>query len=258
MVRLRIALAVASSLVAVAALTIVFAGTGVAQGTSTGPNVTILNTPLPVTGNVNATIPGTVNVAGNVTATIPGTVNVAGNVNAAVTGDVTATVTGNVNAAVTGDVNATVTGPVTVNNPSNNPVLIRDVDGQGPKQLWQMAVSLLVPEGAPQSPTLDIDVPAGKVLVIEHLNFRIGNTIGASMNQVEVSLSSFGFFGGPSSDIQVFEGQPNPGGSSFNINATTKFYVSPGGSLGVRATRFNSTGVGVFHGVLTGYLVNYP
>jgi len=62
MVRLRIALGVASSLVAVAALTIVFAGSGEAQGN--GPNVTVVNTPLPVTGNVTATMSG--NVSANI------------------------------------------------------------------------------------------------------------------------------------------------------------------------------------------------
>jgi hypothetical protein len=96
-----------SRIVAIAALTIVFSGTGQAQGGGSGPNVFVTNTPLPVTGNLTATIPGNVNV------------------------------TGNVNAAVTGDVNATVTGPVTVNNPANNPVLIRDVDAPGAKERGQ-------------------------------------------------------------------------------------------------------------------------
>jgi hypothetical protein len=64
MFRLRIAVGVASSLVAVAALTIILAGRGEAQGTGTGnglpsgPNVTVVNTPLPVTGNVTATLAG--------------------------------------------------------------------------------------------------------------------------------------------------------------------------------------------------------
>jgi hypothetical protein len=64
MFRLRIALGVASSLVAVAALTIIFAGRGEAQGNGngnglpSGPNVTVVNTPLPVTGNVTATLAG--------------------------------------------------------------------------------------------------------------------------------------------------------------------------------------------------------
>jgi hypothetical protein len=64
MIRLRIALGVASSLVAVAALTIVFAGTGEAQGNVKQTNVVVTNTPLPVTGNVAATISG--NVSANI------------------------------------------------------------------------------------------------------------------------------------------------------------------------------------------------
>jgi hypothetical protein len=64
MIRLRIALGVASSLVAVAALTIVFAGTGEAQGNVKETNVVVTNTPLPVTGNLNAVVSG--NVSANI------------------------------------------------------------------------------------------------------------------------------------------------------------------------------------------------
>ena len=130
MVRLRIALGVASSLVAVAALTIVFAGSGEAQGNGNGqpngPNVTVVNTPLPVTGNVTATM--------------------------------------------TGSVNAIVTGQVTVNNPSNNPVLIRDVDAQGAKELWQKTTGAPFLIGEGEVNVLFDPVPAGKALVIEHVN----------------------------------------------------------------------------------------
>ena len=62
MVRLRIALGVASSLVAFAALTIVFSGTGEAQSVK-ATNVVVTNTPLPVTGNVTATISGSLSAS---------------------------------------------------------------------------------------------------------------------------------------------------------------------------------------------------
>jgi len=108
MVRLRIALGVASSLVAIAALITVFAGTGEAQGGGSGPNVFVTNTPLPVTGNLTATIPG--------------------NVNATVTGGVSIVNTPTVNANISGDVGIVGTPTVNVGNTATNPVLVRDVD----------------------------------------------------------------------------------------------------------------------------------
>ena len=160
MVRLRIALGVASSLVAVAALTIVFAGSGEAQGNGNGPNVFVTNTPLPVTGLVNATIPG--------------------------------------NVTVTGNVNAAVTGTVTVGNPSNNPVLIRDVDATGAKELWQEQSSFVIDVGS-QAATFDFPVaaPAGKALVIEHMHlvFSSFDPAVTAPSQLQVSTPPFGVSG---------------------------------------------------------------
>ena len=242
MVRLRIALGVASSLVAVAALTIVFSGTGQAQGSGTGPNVFVTNTPLPVTGNL--------------TATIPGTVNVSGNVNAAVTGDVNATVTGNVNAAVTGDVNATVTGPVTVNNPSNNPVLIRDVDAQGAKELWQVSRSISMGDGTLVGDLVFGPVPAGKALVVQHISFIFQNLSNLSTGLAFTTINTTSFTE-PGFNIQYLVPETIPNFGIIGDKATT-FYVAPGGELHVSFRRFNSVGVADARGTATGYLVNYP
>jgi hypothetical protein len=250
MFRLRIALGVASSLVAVAALTIVFAGTGEAQGNGQlGPNVVVVNTPLPVTGNVIATIPGGVNVTGNVTATVPGTVNVAG--------DVTATVTGSVNAAVTGDVNATVAGQVTVDNPSTNPVLIRDVDRQGAKVLWQMNKNIEIPDGTTFGSISFGPVPAGKALVVEHVNFLFQNPTNLAQAVYNFSINNTSSFSAPApSDIQYFAAHPI--GFGFTADVSTKFYVAAGRNLNVGMLRVSNTGTAFATATITGYLIDYP
>ena len=145
MVRLRIALGVASSLVAVAALTIVFAGTGEAQGNGGGPQpqrVTVVNTPLPVSGNVSADV----------------------------TGNVNAVVTGNVNATVTGTVGLAPGATVLIGNSDAAPVPVVDMsDARVP---FQTRVTLTIEAGSTQSQA-GFDVPDGKRLVIEHVSSRV-------------------------------------------------------------------------------------
>jgi len=203
MFRLRVVLGVASSLVAVAALTIVFAGTGEAQGNGVGPNVRVVNTPLPVTG------------------------------------DVTATISGNMSA--------------TILNPSENPVLIRDVDGQTGKQLWQATQSTTIPVGECCGGLNFDTVPGGKALIVEHVNvFYQGDVLaGASIR---------GGFNPPGqlSHSQYFVPQQSPLG--FIVDATTKFYVGPGDGINLQMTRFAAIGSPLVQATatITGYLVNYP
>jgi hypothetical protein len=208
MIRLRIALGVASSLVAVAALSIVFAGVGEAQGNGNGPNpqnVNVVNTPLPVTGNVAAT------VSGNVSATVV--------------------------------------------NPSNNPVLIRDVDRQGAKELWQANKAVLIADGSGDG-SIEFDpVPAGKALIIEHINVLYFDPTAPTNLAIE-STSSFD----PSSQLPVdlqflfFQKQ----GSQFVADAATKFMVGPGVAFRVRATRDITSGVVTVLALATGHLIDYP
>jgi hypothetical protein len=207
MVRLRILLGVASSLVAVAALTIVFAGSGEAQGNGTGlpngPNVTVVNTPLPVTGNV------------------------------------TATMTGNVDA--------------TVVNTSNNPVPIRDV---GAKTLWQESRATVVNVGDGASFVEFTPVPAGKALVVEHVNHRFVASDPASFGGADFLRLGATGAPPPGFDAQFFVPQQTPIMSITDV--ATKYYVVPGATFQVTQSRLNATGTGGMFVTATGYLVDYP
>ena len=201
MIRLRIALGVASSLVAVAALTIVFSGTGQAQG---GPNVFVTNTPLPVTGNVTATL------AGNVSAIVV--------------------------------------------NPATSPVLTRDVDA---KELWQENRSIDMLASFP-SGFIDFDpVPAGKALVIEHVNVRLTDQGFDAAEFARVRLENTQPFG-TSTSLDAHFLVPRSQDDPSVADAVMKFYVAPGDVPRVfvarKAFNLDSTATAL----LTGYLVNYP
>ena len=202
MVRLRIALGVASSLVAVAALSIVFAGSGEAQG----PNVFVTNTPLPVTGNVTATL------AGNVSANII--------------------------------------------NPADSPVLIRDVDGQRAKELWQTSKSVNVSDGNPFG-LIEFDpVPRGKALVVEHINLFFQDSGQLTTRPTFFAISNTASFTGILRGTQYFV--PQQFGIGFMADVATKFYVAPGEALEASVARPDSIGGALWQATATGYFVNYP
>ena len=203
MFRLRIALGVASSLVAFAALTIVFSGTGEAQGAVKPAAVFVTNTPLPVTGSLTAT--------------------------------------------VSGDVSATII------NPANNPVLVRDVDGQGAKELWQANKSAAISDF---NVSVYFDpVPAEKALIIEHVNIRYFPAVAGE--EPDLMLFAPPFVGGPPPfDAQFLVATKT--GTSFTVDAGRKFYVRPGGALQLTAQRDSDIGQAVVRITATGYLVNYP
>jgi hypothetical protein len=201
-------LGVASSLVAVAALTIVFAGHGEAQGAN-GPNVTVVNTPLPVTGNITATIPG------NVSATIV--------------------------------------------NASDSPVLIRDVDRQGAKELWQEHRNTVIADGATLGVLVFPTVPAGKALVIEHVNMLFQNLDPTSIHAPNLfSISNTDAFNESTSGEDFQYMVPEQSHIFFIADATSKLYVGPGQSLRAIATRSDTTGQAFTTVRATGYLVDHP
>jgi hypothetical protein len=214
MVRLRIALGVASSLVAVAALTIVFAGTGQAQGNGNGQNpqnVNIVNTPLPVIGNVTATMSG--NVSANII------------------------------------------------NPVNNPVLIRDVDAQGAKTLWQEQTHFTIQPGD-SSGVFDFPfgAPVGKALVVENMHLVYDSNNPTDLEppfQLLVYTQPFG----ASESFASQQFVPQPVGDRFVADSATKFYIAPGYSVHLVAERALGASNGshvILDLRLTGYLVDYP
>jgi hypothetical protein len=203
MVRLRIALGVASSLVAFAALTIVFSGTGEAQSVK-ATNVVVTNTPLPVTGNVAATMSG--NVSANII------------------------------------------------NPANNPVLVRNIDG---KELWQENREVIIPVSALDAFIDFSPVPAGKVLVIEHVNVRVADSgSDAPVLSWIVLYNQLPF--GASTDADGLTLVTQTQDETSVADAVTKFFVPSGQKPRVYVARTDVSTLGSTIALLTGYLVDYP
>jgi hypothetical protein len=211
MTKLKVVLGVAATIVAVAALTVVVPGRGEAQIGSTP--VRVVNTPLPVSGTVNA--------------------------------------------AVTGDVNATVSGQVSVSNPSNNPVLIRDVDGLGHKELWQTNKNLLIPDGTTFASIVFDPVPAGKAFVLEHINIFFQNQLNFTQAPYYLGINNTTSFSALApSDGQLFP--PQQFGIGYVADAETKFYVGSGLNLRVNVLRITGAGQASLSATATGYFVKYP
>ena len=160
---------------------------------------------------------------------------------------------------VTGTVAATISGNLsaTIINPSNSPVLIRDVDAPGAKELWQENKSVLI---SPSFPDVHIDfaqVPAGKALVIEHVNIRVSD---AGPDAPELDLlwlsNQFSFGASPIADTHSLVAQAQ--GHQAIADAATKFYVAPGDIPRVYVERKDLGVPASVWALLTGYLVNYP
>jgi hypothetical protein len=159
---------------------------------------------------------------------------------------------------VIGKVTATMSGNVSANifNPANNPVLIRDVDAQSAKELWQTNRYLTIADGTSSGELIFDPVPPGKALVIERsLHFQ--NPSNLSMGALTFSINNTNSFNADaSSDVQYFEPVDYPAGSFANI--ATKLYVSAGNNLRVWMFRKSPVGQGFGVANVTGYLVNHP
>lgn len=140
MIRLKVAAGVASLLILVGTLTVVNPRSGEAQIGSTP--VRVVNTPLPVTGSVNA----------------------------AVTGDVNANVSGNVGLEPGTTVQIAGTPNVLIGNTDAEPVPVVMNDA---RDAFQTRVTLTIAPGSTTSQVTLVDVPFGKRLVIEHVSSRV-------------------------------------------------------------------------------------
>jgi hypothetical protein len=160
----------------------------------------------------------------------------------------------NIPLPVSGSVNAAVTGQVTVGNQADSPVLIRNVDGQGATELWQTHKNGIIPEGTSFfSLTFDA-VPAGKVLVVEHVNTLFQNLADFSIAPYYIAMNNLTQFTGlGSSDGQYFV--PQRLGLGYVGNSSGKFYVKAGASLSVATLRQSAVGQGSLAVTATGYFV---
>jgi hypothetical protein len=93
-----------------------------------------------------------------------------------VTGELTATLSGPVTATVTGPLAATLAGPVNIGNTAANPVLVRNVDG-GPERFQQRIQQNLPSAGVG---IIDFDpVPAGRRLIVEYISVELSAATGS-------------------------------------------------------------------------------
>ena len=146
-------------------------------------------------------------------------------------------------------------------NPANSPVLIRDVDAQGAKELWQENTSTTIVEGDETVVlfnSVDADVPAGKALVIEHINVYYRNPQTPTAGPTTLVLEGTQFGASPdNNDLEYLVAQQF--GNGFIADQATKFYVPPGGSFRFHVSRsIEQPGFALATVRLTGYLVNYP
>ncbi len=224
MIRLNVAAGVAALLILVGTLTVVSPRTGEAQIGSTP--VRVVNTPLPVTGNVNAAVTGNVNanVAGTVGLTPGATVQVAG------------------------------VADVLIGNTDSAPVPVVDLnDARDP---FQTRVFLSIEAGSTQE-QVAFEIPSGKRLVIEHVSSRVQGPAGERYI-AGLQTNVFGNNPGGARHWLVFAYQGTFSGIDLlTASHDMRVYAEPTGvSPNFIVTRTGSLGSTFAELNISGYLVN--
>jgi len=255
-------------------------------------DVRVINTPLPTTavgttavsGSVAATQSGSWNVGitgtPNVNATISGTPGVSAvqsgswsvgiegtpNVNATITGtpSVNATITGtpSVNATISGTPNVNVGSPtvslaagssVVIGNSDSNPVPVTLSSGPARQQPFQLALNIDIFDGSTGGSSDLTPLPAGKRLVLEHINAT------ATVKNGEIPYIELEAFNQGSSTSHIFAGTKvgtiNLGGDFWVFNEHTLLYSYQDlTGVAVEVHRFSAFGFAQFRVVVTGHL----
>ena len=221
-----------------------------------GPQMTIVNTPLPVTGNVNATVTGNVGLTGTPTVMAqqsgPWNVGITGSLPPfAFAPDATVNVgnTPTVNIG-TGSVEITGTPSVEIVNQATSPVLTRDVDRPG-RQRYVSEKTVICHDGAFFCGTESFAaVPSGKRLVVEYVWARADLPAGQTplvdmYTGVNLPITlplQVHFFG-----TDIFTGGgPMP------------VHVDSGGYFLFNAQRNATVGTGGVFITVSGYLIDVP
>ena len=228
--------------ISVAALAVVL-GSGAAWAQFR--TVTVQNAPSnPVPTTVQNTVPvtGTVNVGG-------GTVGVTGPV--AVTGSVGIAGTPSVNVANTP--NVAVTSPVGTAGPGNTTgVLVKDLDNPA-RQPFQRQLACATVVGGSTTCTDFFNVPVGKELVIEYVQFLTNEFAGSTAVELTLNTSV-----GPQNLSWVYA----PGtklSSSFAVSEhQVRIYCDPTNSVQLSGTESSNIGLVGFSALVSGYMVNVP
>ena len=171
--------------------------------------VTVMNTPLPVTGSVNAAVTGTVGITGTPS------------VNATITNS-SVPVSGTV--AVSSLPTVNLGGNVTVGNTSANPVLTQATDNPAsqPFQFFNTTESF---------PGFSFTVPGHKELVIEYLYIacfsptNIQPTFAFQLNTAAGGFAGIYKFAPTASTVN--------GGGFLSTNQTVRIYADPGTEVGI-------------------------
>jgi len=155
-------------------------------------------------------------------------------------------VTGAVNIRNLGDQPIPVVGTVSVSNLGNTTLLVRDAEQRTP---FQHEFNLSIPIGS-FARTITIPIPAGKMLVVEHVSGN-ANVVGARMNTLSISTPS------PVAGRLYYHFFPwFHEGSIANASSPVRMYAIGSISMGASMnTSLEGAGVG---GYISGYLINVP
>lgn len=197
--------------------------------------VNVTNTPLPVTGTVNATVTGTVNASQS------GSWNVGVN---------------NLPAVQNVSFNGTAQ-PVSFSNTATTPVFNRDVDNGKNPFVEVMDLDNRTPPGINCSAitqctaTFPTPIPVGKRFVVEHVSAIVQGSTG---QQYLVSLN------GNTNDYFVLHLQASiPGLDSFTANHEMRVYIEQGRVPPPNVSVNSTNGTSFFaHVSISGYLVDVP
>jgi hypothetical protein len=171
----------------------------------------------------------------------------------AVPGSAPVNIVGPLPLPVTGTVTVTnAPTSTTVNNPATNPVLVRDVDVEQrePVQFRGVTTSFTGSSGS----TSFVTVPAGKMLVIEHVSASINLPTADGLFGCALAIDELA----GDTDFQVCHAM---GRNALNFlhaaNASTKFYVGPGKTVRFVVSAISGSG-GFVSAFASGYYIPAP
>ncbi len=197
---------------------------------------------------VNNPVPTTIQNTPSVNVANTPTVSVSGTVNAAITG------TPNVNATITGTPAVSVTNlPTGTAGPAaTTGVLVKSLDNPAQQVFQQMLACTTVAAG-PFGCTATLNVPAGKVLVLEYLQFTSAEFSGSSTVyytlRTVASGNSLSFVFAPGTRIYA----------NFPISEhQVQIYADPGSTVTFEGIENSNAGSISFDALLSGHLVNVP
>lgn len=161
-------------------------------------------------------------------------------------------VAGAVQASQQGPWNVGVVGTVAVVNPTTGPLVVRDID-RPTAQPFNVNVDLVIPDGN-QGENAFIPIPAGKLLVVEHISAFASVPLDQVMEQFSVltrvnpdQINRFHYLNDEKRSFQF--------ANTHTVSENVRLYCDAP-SMTVRATRLTANGNVTVRYAVSGYLVN--